>query len=68
MKSKTQTQLEVVIKKLERDGYVDNLWAIRNYILRLGAIIHVLRKEYGLNIRTDYKNVRGHRNCHYYWE
>ena len=39
------TQAERVVAKLERDGYVDNFWAIENYILRLGAIIYRLTKQ-----------------------
>ena len=31
--------------KLREEGCVDNFWAIHNYILRLGAIIHGLREE-----------------------
>lgn len=37
------TQRQRIINKLEADGEVSNLWAIDNYILRLGAIIHELR-------------------------
>jgi len=40
-----QTQKERVIEKLNRDGQVDNFWAINNYILRLGAIIFELKRE-----------------------
>lgn len=40
-----KTQYEIVKEKLGRDGYVSNFWAISHYILRLGAIIKVLRDE-----------------------
>jgi len=40
-----QSQRERVLEKLNRDGYVDNFWAIEHYILRLGAIICDLSKE-----------------------
>lgn len=40
MKQKT-----VVKNRIREVGHVDNFWAIQNYILRLGAIIHTLRKE-----------------------
>jgi len=38
-------QKERVKNRIEEVGYVDNFWAIQNYILRLGAIIHDLRQE-----------------------
>ncbi len=34
-----------MIKQLMETGKVSNFWAIDNYILRLGAIIHGLRQE-----------------------
>jgi len=40
-----QTQKERVIEKLNRDGQVDNFWAINNFILRLGAVIFELKRE-----------------------
>lgn len=44
MKKKTQKQ--IIIEKLQRDGYVDNIWAIENKITtRLGAVILVLKNE-----------------------
>ena len=39
------TQKTRVKNKILEIGYVDNFWAIQNYILRLGAIIHELRKD-----------------------
>lgn len=39
------TQYKQVKQRIEEVGYVDNFWAINNYILRLEAIVHVLRKE-----------------------
>lgn len=41
-------QIQKVIKKLNKDKSVDNFWAIDNYILRLGAIIYILKKENGM--------------------
>ena len=38
------TQKEKIVARLNKVGYVDNFWAIDNYILRLGAIIHQLSK------------------------
>ncbi len=60
-----KTQKEIVLEKLETEGCVDNFWAFRNYILRLGAIVHDLRQE-GYNIETEYKGTEGRKNCHYY--
>ena len=62
---KNKTQLERVRAKLEDQGYVDNFWAINNYILRLSHYILLLRKE-GYNIRTEFVNEVGSKNCHYY--
>lgn len=42
-------QKEKVKKRIEEVGFVDNFWAIENYILRLGAIVYELRKE-GINL------------------
>lgn len=40
------TQKQKVKEKLLADGEVDNFWAFNNRVsLRLGAIIHVLKKE-----------------------
>lgn len=39
------SQKRRVLDRLESVGYVDNFWAIDNYILRLGDIIFRLRKE-----------------------
>lgn len=38
-------QIEKVKERLQEVGYVDNFWAIHNYILRLGAIVHTLRTK-----------------------
>lgn len=59
-----KTQRQRVIEKLLKNGKVDNFWAFHNYILRLGAIIHTLRKD-GVEITTHYKNIKGHKNCIY---
>jgi len=39
------TQLDRVRQRIEEVGFVDNFWAIENYILRLGAVVFDLRKE-----------------------
>lgn len=39
------SQRQKVLVRVYEVGYVDNFWAIENYILRLGAIIHGLRKD-----------------------
>ena len=39
------SQKTKVKNRISEVGYVDNFWAIENYILRLGAIIHELRKD-----------------------
>lgn len=40
---KDSGQLMRVLARIDEVGYVDNFWAIDNYILRLGAIIHSIR-------------------------
>lgn len=69
MKMKRMTQEEVVLYKLMRDGEIDNFWAFRNYVLRLGAIIFVLRAK-GYSIETKTGKQRGfdrplHKNTYY---
>lgn len=45
MKTQVISQKELVLQKLENDGYVDNFWAIKNHILRLGAVIYDIRND-----------------------
>jgi hypothetical protein len=40
-----KNQKEKIIKQLLETGEVSNFWAIKNYILRLGALIHKLKSE-----------------------
>jgi len=63
-KTKKKTQRQIIEARLNRYGYVQNVWAFQNYILRLGAIIHDLRQD-GWDIITTYENKEGHRNCTY---
>lgn len=56
------TQKDKVRSKLNRDGFIENFWAMDNIpTIRLGAIIHELKKE-GMDIGGDYlpgtKNFR----------
>lgn len=53
-----QSQQERVLEKLNRDGEVNNFWAIEHYILRLGAIIHQLSKE-GMQFKRAYGKELG---------
>lgn len=69
-KCKKSQQL-LVIQRIREYGYVDNFWAIQNYILRLGAIICRLRKDgyniegdYGCNLNSSSKTMR--RNFYYF--
>jgi len=51
--SEKRTQLDRIIEILERDGQIDNFYAIRNRIsLRLGARIWDLRQR-GWKFETD---------------
>jgi len=52
-------QLEKVKARILEVGYVDNFWAIDNYILRLGAIIFKLRKS-GMILKGSFGKELGH--------
>jgi len=55
-----KTQKQIVLEKLQREGEIFNVWCFQNGILRLGDIIHRLRKD-GHNIETD----DSRKNCRY---
>lgn len=57
MNNKT-SQLKLVKDRLNEIGYVDNFWAIDHYILRLGAIIHILKRD-GWNFKTAFGKELG---------
>lgn len=62
------TQGERVLARIAEVGYVDNFWAIANYILRLGAVVHSIRHglrdftpqeligRYGKDLNVDKQN------------
>lgn len=60
-----KTQKDRVKARIEDVGYVDNFWAIANYILRLGAIILQLKKE-GYIFETAWGEGKEKKNFHYY--
>ncbi len=69
MEDTKKSQKEKIIDRLNEVGYVDNFWAIDNYILRLGAIMCLLKKE-GYNFKTGFgrelgKNEREWKNYYY---
>jgi len=47
-----------VLIRIDEVGYVDNFWAIENYILRLGAIIYKLSKE-GMKFERSFGKALG---------
>lgn len=59
------TQKQKVIDRLNSVGYVDNFWCIKNYMLRLGAIILDLKKD-GYTFRTCWGTGAEKKNYHYY--
>lgn len=63
-------QKEKVLAKLYKEGVVDNFWAIRNNILRLGAVIYKLKNE-GNKIEGqtgfELNKPRRMRNNYYYF-
>ena len=65
MENEYSTQEQRVIEHLNNYGEVDNFWAIENYILRLGAIIHSLRKK-GYQINGRFGKERGYEKK--YWK
>jgi len=67
MKKKSQKQK--VLERIHEVGYVDNFWAIKNYILRLGAIMYQL-KEDGVKFEGKFgyelgKQVKLRKNYYY---
>jgi hypothetical protein len=63
---KRSTQIEVVINRLNKVGYVDNFWAINHYILRLGAVIYLLKRDYGYGFETGFGKTKQNRKNYYY--
>lgn len=59
-----KTQKEVVIDKLNLDGYVSNFWAIENYLLRLASVISELKKE-GWEFQREYGEGSERKNFYY---
>lgn len=60
------TQKQKVINRLREVGYVDNFWAIQNYMLRLGAIIHDLTKEGWIFAERSFGDGKEKKNYYYY--
>lgn len=58
MEQSKKSQKEKVIDRLNEVGFVDNFWAIDNYILRLGAVMCQLKKD-GYNFRTGFGRELG---------
>lgn len=58
------TQKDKVIAKLNLDGHVSNFWAIDNYMLRLGAIIHDLKRD-GWEFETSWGEGSERKNFYY---
>lgn len=59
---KKKTQRKIIEEKLRTDGEVTNVWAIEHYMLRLGDIIHRMRKD-GWEIDGDF--IEGTKNFRY---
>lgn len=58
------TQKQKILNRIEEVGYVDNFWAIQNYILRLGAVIHSLQDD---GYSFDRRFGRGKNKKNYYY-
>lgn len=59
------TQKQQVIGRLDSTKSVSNFWAIENYILRLGAIIHDLKAE-GWEFRGEFGTGKEKKNFYYH--
>jgi hypothetical protein len=53
-----KTQQAFVKNRLEKVGSISNVFAFQHYILRLGGIIYLLRRE-GMNIVGHYEMKKG---------
>jgi len=58
------TQTQIIKNRIEKYGFVENLWSIKNNIWRLGARVNELRND-GMKIDTIFKNKKGERNTKY---
>lgn len=71
MKSSKRTQEQIVRAKLERDGFVSNLWAINRGIWRLGAVAYKIRAAGDIDLRSAFGGEVGlskrHRKNYFYW-
>lgn len=65
MEEEHLTQEQKVIDHIRLYGEVDNFWAIQNYILRLGAIIHSLKRK-GYEFTGRFGKDRGYEKK--YWK
>lgn len=61
----SKTHMERVIERVVSRGYVDNFWAIKSYILRLGSVIHLLRKD-GWEFEGRYGVGKERKNYYYH--
>lgn len=53
MEKKIVTQKDWVRSVLKEQGYITRNHALRNYVSRLGALIHTLKHVEGMNIITE---------------
>lgn len=67
-----QTQTEKVLQRIQTHGYIDNFYAMQNYILRLGARINDLKKQgykiYGKTGKELNYPKSMHKNYYYFLE
>lgn len=68
------TQEDKILDKLIKEGYFDNFWCIKNFILRAGMHAHHLRGDgynligiYGdkINNYTPKEKLKNRKNWHY---
>lgn len=60
-----QSQIDIVKRELQEKGYITRNWCLKNYISRLGAIVHRL-KEDGMLIEGRYEKYEYGKDFVYY--
>jgi len=59
-----QAQIDIVKRELQEKGFITRNWCLKNYISRLGAIIHLLKKE--MDIKGKYHKYEYGKDYVYY--
>lgn len=60
-----KTQLQLIKRKLLKDGFISRNWCLRNYISRLSGIIFRLHEEGIKTVGGYVKTKKGRDYCYY---